>query len=305
MTGSPENSSPANLRGIVALLGAQALLVGSDTFIKLASASIPPTQIMAYRGPISIAVMLGVVWASGALSRTGGALTPRVLARGALEAVIALMFITALAGLALGDITAILQATPLVLTALSIAVLGQRAGGFEWAMVLLGFVGVLLIVQPGANAAAWSAGLAFLTAVMIAFRDLITRTLDPAIPTPVVALATTVLVCLLGWAAGPLETWKPMTVVLWLYVVCTAFLVAAANLLMVRAFRGVDLAVVSPFRYAVVIWAMLVGYWVWGDTPNTMAVCGVFLIVVCGVAVMRREWIKAKRPALDSDAASG
>jgi drug/metabolite transporter (DMT)-like permease len=260
---------------------------------------------MAYRGPISIAVMLCVVWASGASSRIGGALSPRVLVRGTLEAVIALMFITALAGLALGDITAILQATPLVLTALSIAVLGQRAGAFEWAMVSLGFAGVLLIVQPGANAAAWSAGLAFLTAIMIAFRDLATRTLDPAIPTPVVALATTVLVCLLGWAAGPFEDWKPMTPILWLYVTCTAFLVAAANLLMVQAFRGVDLAVVSPFRYAVVIWAMAMGYWVWGDTPNAMAICGVALIVVCGVAVTRREWLKARRPTLDAEGAQG
>jgi drug/metabolite transporter (DMT)-like permease len=305
MHSASTNSSAANLRGIAALLGAQVLLVGSDTFIKLASTSIPPTQIMAYRGPISIAVMLIVVWASGALGRIGGAATPRVMFRGGLEAVIALMFITALAGLALGDITAILQATPLVLTALSIVVLGQRAGPFEWGMVVLGFLGVVMIVQPGANAAAWSAGLAFLTAVMIAFRDLVTRTLNPAIPTPVVALATTIAVCALGWAGAPFEDWKPMTVTLWLYVTGTAFLVAAANLLMVQAFRGVDLAVVSPFRYAVVIWAMLVGYWVWGDTPNMLAIAGVALIVACGAALMQREWRKAKQPALEAEGAAG
>lgn len=305
MTAASQTSSNANLNGIAALLGAQILLVGSDTFIKLASSSIPATQIMAYRGPISIAVMLAIVWATGSMGKLAGAVSPRVMLRGGLEAVIALMFITALAGLALGDITAILQATPLVLTALSIFVLGQRAGAFEWTVVVLGFAGVLMIVQPGGNSAAWLAGLAFLTAVMIAFRDLVTRTLDPTIPSPVVALATTVLVCVLGWAGAPFQTWQPMTPVLWVYVTCTAVLVAAANLLMVRAFRGVDLAVVSPFRYAVVIWAMIVGYWVWGDTPNLLALCGVVLIVGCGLALMRREWMKTRRPDLEAEGAGG
>ena len=147
----------ANLHGIAALMGAQALLVGSDTFIKLAAASIPPTQIMAYRGPIAIAVMLALTALGGGMGRISDVLSPRVMFRGGLEAVIALMFITALAGLALGDITAILQSTPLVLIVLSIFVLGQKAGLFEWLIVVTGFVGVLLIVQPGANAAAWSA----------------------------------------------------------------------------------------------------------------------------------------------------
>jgi drug/metabolite transporter (DMT)-like permease len=305
MTQSASATSSANLNGIAALLAAQVLLVGSDTFIKLASTSIPATQIMAYRGPISIAVMLAIVWANGSMGRLAGAVSPRVMFRGILEAVIALMFITALAGLALGDITAILQATPLVLIVLSIFVLGQRAGAFEWIVVILGFLGVLMIVQPGANSAAWLAGLAFLTSVMIAFRDIVTRTLDPSIPSPVVALATTVAVCMLGVAGGLFQEWRPMTPTLWLYVFGTAVLVAAANLLMVRAFRGVDIAVVSPFRYAVVVWAMLVGYWVWGDKPNLLALCGVVLIVVCGLALMRREWKKSRRPDLEAEGAGG
>jgi drug/metabolite transporter (DMT)-like permease len=305
MTAIPQTSSNANLNGIAALLGAQALLVGSDTFIKLASSSIPATQLMAYRGPISIAVMLIIVWANGSMGRIAGAASPRVMFRGALEAVIALMFITALAGLALGDITAILQATPLVLIVLSIFLLGQRAGAFEWVVVILGFLGVLMIVQPGANSAAWLAGLAFLTSIMIAFRDIVTRTLDPSIPSPVVALATTIAVCLLGWAGAPFQNWQPMTPLLWFYVSCTAVLVAAANLLMVRAFRGVDIAVVSPFRYAVVVWAMIVGYMVWGDVPNSLALGGVLLIVVCGLALMRREWLKARRPDLEVEGAGG
>jgi drug/metabolite transporter (DMT)-like permease len=305
MTANSAESTRNNIHGIIALLGAQVLLVGSDTFIKLASASIPPTQIMAYRGPISIAVMLAVVWLSGSMSRIGGALKPRVMFRGGLEAVIALLFITALGGLALGDITAILQATPLILTAMSICILGQRAGVFEWIVVVLGFAGVLMIVQPGANTGAWLAALAFLTAVMIAFRDIVTRSLDPGIPSSVVALATTVAVCALGWAGAPFQEWKPMTATLWFYVFGTALLVAAANLLMVRAFRGVDIAVVSPFRYAVVVWAMAVGYWVWGDRPNVLALFGVALIVLCGIALMRREYKKSRRPELEAEGAVG
>jgi drug/metabolite transporter (DMT)-like permease len=285
------------------LLVAQAVLVCSDTFIKLASASIPPTQIMAYRGPISIAVMLAVVWASGAWPRLGRAGDARVLARAGLEAVIALMFISALAGLALGDITAILQATPLIVTALSVAWLGQKAGAFEWAMLATGFAGVMMIVQPGASASAGYAFLALAVAVLIAVRDLITRTLDPTIPSPVAALATTVAVCILGWAAAPLHVWKPVTPLVWLYILGTAILVAAANLLMVRAFRGVDIAIVSPFRYAVVVWAMIMGFLVWGERPNSLALAGAALVTASGLVLMRREWRRNRRPELEAEQA--
>lgn len=295
MTPPGSANSAANISGIIALLSAQALLVGSDTFIKLASASIPATQIMAMRGPITIAVMLAIVAMSGAWRHIPRTLDRRVLLRAGLEAVIALMFISALAGLALGDITAIIQATPLILTAMSIFVLGQRASPLELAVVAAGFLGVLLIVQPGANASLGPAILALLTAVMIAFRDIVTRTLDHAIPSSVVALATTCMVCVLGWAGAPFQTWNAMTPIVWAYIVATAFLVAIANLLMVRAFRGVNLAVVSPFRYAVVIWAMLVGYVVWGDRPNVLAAAGVVLIAGSGLILMRREWRKARQ----------
>ncbi|HAH08819.1 MAG TPA: hypothetical protein DCL48_01815, partial [Alphaproteobacteria bacterium] len=82
-----------NLRGIIALTLAQALLVGSDTFIKLATTAIPASQIMALRGPLVIALMLVMVAQSGALRALPRIAGPMVLARAGLEAFIALLFI--------------------------------------------------------------------------------------------------------------------------------------------------------------------------------------------------------------------
>ncbi len=293
-----------NLRGIIALTLAQALLVGSDTFIKLATTAIPASQIMALRGPLVIALMLVMVAQSGALRALPRIAGPMVLARAGLEAFIALLFIMALSGLPLGDITAILQATPLILTCLGVAFLGQRAGFREASLILLGFAGVVMVVQPGGTLSGGHVALALLVALLIAFRDLITRALDPAIPTTVIGLASGIAVCALAWAAAPFQTWQPMTPLLWAYVAGTGVLVAGANMLMVQAFRGVDLAVVSPFRYLVVVFAMVMAFAVWGDRPNALALGGVALIVLSGLILMRAEWRKMRRPELDANAAA-
>jgi drug/metabolite transporter (DMT)-like permease len=291
-------SASRNLQGIASILLAQALLVGSDVFIKLASTSMPATQIMALRGPIAIALILGIVAATGGTRHLARIANPRVILRAGLEAVIALLFMIALAHLSLGDITAIVQSTPIVLTALSILLLGERAGLAEWFVVIAGFFGVLLVAQPSASPQTFYAGLAFAVAVLIAFRDILTKSLHEAIPTSVIALATTVCVCLLGWLSFPLQgaftpEWTAMTPTLWLYVTGTAVLVAVASIFMIRAFRGVDLAVVSPFRYIVVVWALLAGNLIWNDKPNLTAVLGVVLIVSSGFILMRREWRKS------------
>jgi drug/metabolite transporter (DMT)-like permease len=122
---------------------------------------------------------------------------------------IAFLFITALGQLPLANVTAILQATPLILTLLCVAFGLERVGWRGWAAVAVGFVGVLLIVKPSSAGFNAYAGFALLCAVVVAGRDLVTPFISRDVPSVVIALSTTASVGLAGVLFGAGETWRP------------------------------------------------------------------------------------------------
>lgn len=290
MTDRHDAVRAANLRGIAAMLASQALFVGNDAVVKLVAADLPVTQIMALRGIVAVAGVVVLSAATGALRAWRTGLDLFVFGRSVLESLIALLFIVALVHLPLGDITAIIQATPIILTAYSAIWLRERVGLSRWVAVLLGFIGVLLVAQPGISGVSIYAGLAFLVTLLIAARDLMTRALDPAVPSLIVTLVTTVVVCAAGWAGAPLQSWRPLEADHALWLVMAAVFVTAGNHYVIQAFRGVEVSVVAPFRYAVILWAMLVGFLVWGDVPTVAAGIGTAVIVMAGLYTLRAEF---------------
>ena len=293
MTTKPSHA--ANTRGIVSLLAAQALFIGSDSVIKLAGEMMPPTEIMAVRGVMAILLMGTFVAATIDISRWRMAVRPIVVWRSSLEAVLAFLFVISLPHLPLGDITIIGQITPLALTVLSALVLRETVGWRRWLAVLVGFVGVLLVIQPtmaGVNAYAI---VALIVAVMVAVRDIITRRMDPAIPTALVTFGATLSVCFAGFLGAPFDEWKSLTPYGLALLAASAALVSIANMFVVRAFRGVEVSVVSPFRYAAVVWAVLFGFLIWRDVPNALAIVGTLIIVASGLYTMRREALNLRQ----------
>lgn len=285
----------ANLRGIVSVLLAMAFFVVSDSIVKLAGDMMPTTQIMAVRGLIAV-VLTGTIAASSvSVERWHLVLQPRVVLRAMIEAAVAVLFLVALPYLPLPDITAIQQVTPLVLTVFSAVILKETVGWRRWLAVLAGFIGVVLVIQPtgqGINIFALSA---LACAVLVAVRDIVTRGLDPSIPTALVTFATTVTVCLTGWIGRPLETWtEPSTYGLAL-LAGSAVLVSLANVFIIRAFRGAEVSVVAPFRYAGVLWALVLGFFIWGYVPNALAIAGTVVLVASGLYVMHREALRRRQ----------
>ena len=272
-----------------------AFFVVSDSIVKLAGEMMPTTQIMAVRGLIAV-VLTGTIAASNvSVERWHLVLQPRVVLRAMIEAAVAVLFLVALPYLPLPDITAIQQVTPLVLTVFSAVILKETVGWRRWLAVLAGFIGVVLVIQPtgqGINIFALSA---LACAVLVAVRDIVTRGLDPSIPTALVTFATTVTVCLTGWIGRPLETWtEPSTYGLAL-LAGSAVLVSLANVFIIRAFRGAEVSVVAPFRYAGVLWALVLGFFIWGYVPNALAIAGTVILVASGLYVMHREALRRRQ----------
>jgi len=290
----PQAVADGNLRGILAMTVCQVFFLANDTFTKLAVAHIPATEIMALRGVVASLIVLGLAWRLGVLPRWGTLRNPIVFARAAVEALVATIFLTALAFVTLGDITVVLQATPLILVALSAVFLKEHVGWRRWLAVVAGFAGVLLIVRPASAAFNAYTLLALVAAFLIAFRDLLTKRIAGTIPSIVVTLATTLTVCVVGFAGAAFQDWKPIDATLAFYLTASAAFVASGNYLVIRALREAEVSVVSPYRYSAVLWAMLLGFLVWGDVPDWLAVMGAGLVVGAGLYSFHREAVLAR-----------
>lgn len=281
------------MRGITALLTGQGLFVTSDSVVKLAGEMMPATEIMAIRGAFAVLLVGAFVAATVDFARWQLSMRPLVVARATLEALLAFLFVVSLPHMPLADITVLQQITPLVLTVLSAIVLRETVGWRRWLAVVVGFVGVALVIQPTGQGVNIYAISALLCAIFVAFRDLITRRLHDNIPTAVVTFGSTLSVCLAGFAGAPFDEWKPLSPYGAALLAASAILVSTANVFVIRAFRGVDVSVVSPFRYAAVLWATLLGFAIWHHIPNALAIAGTVVIVATGLYTMHRE---ARRP---------
>jgi drug/metabolite transporter (DMT)-like permease len=163
---------------------------------------------------------------------------------------------------------------------------------------------VLVIVRPGPEGLNLYALLALAVAAMVAARDIATRFVPAEVPTTIVALSTTSGVGLAGLVVGFAEAWPPLPARELAYVASAAVLVTLGNLAVIVAFRGTDVSVVSPFRYSVILWAILSGLVIFGDWPDPVAFIGIALIVGSGVYMIHREQAR-QRDALRASAAAG
>jgi drug/metabolite transporter (DMT)-like permease len=291
-----------NRRGIVAMLLAMCFFIANDTLLKLASASLPPGQIMAVRGLFATTMALCIVAGMGQIGHLKRLGSPFVLLRAALESGVAFLFITSLAHLPLANITAITQSTPILMT-LAMVMLGlERVGWRRWTTIVVGFLGVLVVVRPGAEGFNVYALLALAAAILVAGRDLATRFVPSDVPSTVVTLSTTSAVGLAGVVFGMGEAWQALAVRELAFVVGAAVLVTLGNLGAIVAFRETDVSVVAPFRYSVILWAILSGLVIFGELPDPTAFLGIALIVASGVYMIHREQVR-QRAALRAEEA--
>jgi drug/metabolite transporter (DMT)-like permease len=288
----------------MAMLMAMALFTGNDMLTKIATEDLPPGQIMATRGVFALALAFALVVGLGETRHLKELKSPRIVVRALLEASIAFTFLTALAHLQLANITAILQATPIMLTLLTVLLGLETVRWRRWTAIIVGFAGVLLIVKPSPSGFNVYAGLALLSAALVAVRDLVTRSIAGHIPTVVVTLSTTTVVTLLGLALSLGETWRAVSARELVLLGTAAVFVTLGNLAIIKAFRIGELSVVSPFRYTVILTSLAAGFVVFGDWPDPVSVAGIVLIVASGLYTIHREQVRLKEARQSAPAAS-
>ncbi|MCP8940043.1 DMT family transporter [Alsobacter sp. SYSU M60028] len=295
-------TTPDNRRGIVAMLAAMAFFVANDAMTKLARETLGAGQVMAVRGVFALAITLALVAWMGEAGRLRLVLRPRVLGRATSELAVATLYIIALGFMPLADLIAVMQSTPLLI-AVYLAFTGLEPMGWRrWLSILVGFAGVLLVVRPGGSSFDIYTVAAFGSAVLVGVRDLATRRFGSDIPTVLILFSSVVLVMAGGVAMASYEGWRPLSPSVAGVLAGAAFFVVLGNYAMITAFRNVEVAVVSPFRYSVIVWGALAGYLVFGEVPDLFAALGACLIVAAGVYTVHRERLRAR--AISASAAT-
>ena len=167
--------------------------------------------------------------------------------------------------------------------------LRERADRARWLAIALGFSGVLLVVQPatdGFNIYAW---LCLLATLIYAFRDLLTRKISSATPSILVTLATAGVVWLMAAVVMAFQGWTPMQGRELGWLSLSSLLVSTGYYSLIAAMRHGEMTVIAPFRYVGLLWAVLLGYFIWGTLPNTMGWCGIALLIGAGLYMVRQQ----------------
>ncbi|MEO1363630.1 MAG: DMT family transporter, partial [Pseudomonadota bacterium] len=213
----------------------------------------------------------------------------RVAVRSAAEVGAAYFFISALLNMPIANVTAILQALPLTVAVAAALVFGEPLGWRRMVAIGVGFVGVVLIVRPGAEGfSVWS--LYALGAVAsVTVRDLATRRLSAAVPTMSVTLMAAVTMTTFFGLFSVGETWTALDLRLAALIVGAAFLIIGAYWFSVQVMRQGDIGFIAPFRYTGLVFALILGLLVFGDWPDVLTLLGAGIVVATGLFTLWRE----------------
>ncbi len=275
------------------------VFVTSDSCMKLALENAPLFQLMLMRGIFSVSICLTLIIAMGQAEHLPRMFNKWLVGRGLLEVVANLSFTFALAFIAIADLTAIVQTCPLFVLLGAWMFRGQRLDGMRLALILAGIGGALMVAQPGLGAASPFATLAFLTAIASAARDLMTPNAPRDMP-PLVATLTVLLLLAVTGAIGMLAFETPVTpgprdILLMALAGATG---VAGHFLLYMTYRIGDARTVAPFMYTLTIWAVLSGLILFGEVPNGLAMAGMALVALAGLAIIWRDGRERKAAAL-------
>ena len=278
--------------GIALMLAAMLAFAVMDGLSKSLTAVLPIAQIMWTRQIVFATIAVFWFWTPG-LSRTLATTRPWLQGARALLLIIeSAFFITAFKVLPLADVHAIAASTPLFVVALSVPFLGEKIGPRRAFAIILGLIGVLIIVRPGFSVLSWPMLLALAGAALWGVYQIMVRLLARTdngntmwVWNALVGLAAMSLIGPFYWVPPDAEGWATLLVV--------ALLGAGAHIAMIKAITLAAPVILQPFSYALFVFAVVVGYVMFGDIPDRFTIAGAALIVASGLYAWHRERVRA------------
>ena len=282
------SSDADNRRGAGLMMASMAAFTINDTFVKLAAGSLSLGQILVLRGVVAIVILMFLARRFQALRRIPARDMRLVGIRSAAEIGAAYFFLTALLAMPIANVTAILQSLPLTVTLCAALFLGEHVGWRRWSAIAAGFLGMLLITRPGTEDFTLASIYALIAVGFVTLRDLTTRRMSVAVPSLLVTLSAAVAVTLFAGGLAAVQGWTPLDLRTGLMVLGSGLFITAGYFLSVAAMRVGDVGAVSPFRYSGLVWALVLGWFVFGEWPETLTFIGAGIIAGAGIFTLRR-----------------
>ena len=262
----------------------------ADTLVKITTAFMSTAQVMFFL--LGGAFFIFALMAKLQNNRLNDprALSPILLLRYLAEITGMVGMVMALANNPISIVGAITQASPILVTVGAVLFLNEKVGWRRWCSVVVGFIGVLLIVQPGANGFDFAILWAILAFVSLSIRDLTTRLVPADMPSASLATYTMAAATpfTIAWVFFNGESLIPAQVD-WLVVIPMVTIGALGYMLLIAALRAGEVSVVMPFRYSRIIFLLVIGVVVFNEKPGPLVLLGATLIIGSGTYMMWRE----------------
>lgn len=286
---------PASIRGPLFMIVSTGSYLVNDTMMKLATAGLPSYEVLFLRGAAATLWGFPLLFLLGYGKQIPLIFDKRVLRRNLLELAAILCYVVALANMQIADSTALGQITPLLMLVGSSILFGERIGGQRMALIGLGFIGALMVAQPTMQGISVYALLALGNAALSAARDLAGRHVPAEVPGMIVAISAVVVVLIGAGAAHLLsERWVMPEARHLLLMAGAGFFLIFGHFFIFMAYRVGPTSAVAPFYYCFTVWAVISGLLVFGQFPNTLAVCGILLVVGSGLTIVSLDQRKRR-----------
>lgn len=275
--------------GIILAVAAFAIYSSADAINKSRMDSYPAIQVAFICTLFNIFPLAALVWKAGGLKAIR--LFDRwqlVLTRTLLTTIVIFGSFTAFSLLPLAEAYTLFFAAPLVTTALSVPVLGEKVGWRRWTAVFVGFAGVLIVLRPGVAMISTGHIAALIVAVCFALSLIFTRKAGSGVTTAAVGVWLYVFQ-VTATAAVALPNFVPMPLMDVAAIGLAGIFIGTANLMLVTANRTIPPVLVSLFHYSQLVWGIIYGMAFFGDYPDGLMLLGAGIIVASGIFIAWRE----------------
>lgn len=263
--------------------------VVNDSFIKRAAEELPLFQAIFLRGLVVVVVLAAIVRARGASVPVTSYLERPVLVRMTMEVAGTIIYLITLTHVPIAGLTAVLQLLPIAVTFMAARILRERVSVHRIIALVLGFVGVLFVIQPGGeDFTPWFLG-GLITVGVLAVRELATREISDAMPGSAVALGTGTVICAMGGIISLFAGWERPGLDMLALLAGGACFLSLGYVASIHAVRMGDLSFTAPFRYTILLFAIAMQIIVFGDVPDAMTFIGSAIVGAAGLYALANE----------------
>ena len=279
-----------NFRGAVLMMICMAAFVLNDAFVRLAGDSLPLAQILFFRGLLTTIALLLVAFYTGVFKiKVPSQDKWLIFFRSATEALTAYFFLTAVMNMPFANVTAILQILPMTVTLAAAIIFKEKVGVFRISLIMLGFFGVSLIINPAQDGFNMYAGYALISVLSITTRDLLSRKLSVDVPTLIPTVSASLGVLLFSILLITKTAFQPLDLQNSFFILAAAFFIIFGYYTAVLVMRSGEISFISPFRYTAVLFALMLGFVFFDEQPDGIAFLGMTIVVISGIALMIRN----------------